>query len=120
MVVFCSPAVQALLRTYLLRDGERVVERPQFLYMRVALAIHGPDISAALETYEMLSRRMYTHASPTLVNAGTMAGYCASCFIVAPDASTPRNLLRATSTMDDLWMADGGIGTSLGSVPGRQ
>lgn len=60
----------------------KVVERPQHLLMRVALGIHGTDIDAAIETYDLMSKRYFTHATPTLFNAGTPTPQMSSCFLV--------------------------------------
>ena len=67
----CSRAVKVLERSYLLRSGGEIIERPQFMYMRIAVVIHGDDIPRVLETYELLSTGKYSHASPTMWNAGT-------------------------------------------------
>lgn len=64
---------KTLFRSYLLKINKRVVERPQHMLMRVAVGIHGRDIDAAVETYNLMSERWFTHASPTLFNAGK---YC--------------------------------------------
>jgi len=64
-------AWQTLERSYLLRMEGKVAERPQHLLMRVALGIHGPDLEAALHSYRLMSEGWFTHASPTLFNAGT-------------------------------------------------
>ena len=81
---------KTLERSYLLKMGERVVERPQNMWMRVALGIHGEDIDAALDTYEAMSTGKYTHASPTLFNAGTPIPQMASCFAADTMVETRR------------------------------
>jgi len=58
-------------RSYLLRINGKVVERPQHMLMRVAIGIHGEDIDSAIETYNLLSEKLFTHASPTMFNAAT-------------------------------------------------
>lgn len=63
---------KTLERSYLLKIHEKVVERPQHMLMRVAVAIHGEDIDKAIETYNFLSERYFTHASPTLFSACTV------------------------------------------------
>lgn len=63
--------LQTLERSYLLRIDNKVVERPQHMLMRVSVGIHGEDIDAAITTYNLLSERYFTHASPTLFNAAT-------------------------------------------------
>ena len=62
---------KTLERSYLLKIDGKVVERPQHMLMRVSIGIHGEDIDAAIETYNMLSEKLFTHASPTLFNAAT-------------------------------------------------
>lgn len=62
---------QTLERSYLLRINGKIVERPQHMLMRVAVGIHGDDIDAAIETYNLLSEKYFTHASPTLFSAAT-------------------------------------------------
>lgn len=75
---------KTLERAYLLRDTTRViVERPQHLWMRVALGLWGHDLAKAFETYDMISRKLYTHATPTLFNAGTKRPQLSSCFLLA-------------------------------------
>ncbi|RPD53766.1 ribonucleotide reductase large subunit R1ii [Lentinus tigrinus ALCF2SS1-7] len=117
---FSYGAIQTLRRSYLLRAGGRVVERPQFLYMRVALAIHKDNLELVLQTYDALSRHVFTFATPTLVNAGTLKPHFASCFLYVPDASGPKGLLGSAHDMDLCWLADGGIGLTLGEVPCRR
>ena len=62
---------KTLERSYLFSINKKIVERPQYMWMRVALGIHGGDICAAKETYELMSLKYFTHATPTLFNAGT-------------------------------------------------
>lgn len=64
-------SVQTLERSYLLRIDGKVVERPQQMLMRVAVGIHGEDVDAAIETYNLMSERVFTHASPTLFSSAT-------------------------------------------------
>ncbi|KAI0745888.1 ribonucleotide reductase [Earliella scabrosa] len=114
------PAVQTLVKSYLIHVDADRVERPQFMYMRTAIAIHGNDIPRVIDTYNALSRQLYTHATPTLFNAGTRSPYYASCFLTQPDVHSPRTVLRSVSDLDAFWMADGGVGISLGTVPCRR
>jgi len=72
---------KTLERSYLMKVGGKIVERPQHMWLRVALGIHGWDIKDAIETYDMMSRRKFTHATPTLFNAGTPRPQMASCFL---------------------------------------
>lgn len=71
-----------LEKNVLLKIREKTVERPQHMFMRVALAIHGENLEEAFKTYDYLSRHLYTHATTTLVNAGTVCGQLSSFFEV--------------------------------------
>jgi ribonucleotide reductase alpha subunit len=73
---------KTLERSYLMKVDGKVVERPQHLLMRVAVGIHGEDIPAAIETYNLLSEKWFTHATPTLFNAGTPKPQLSSCFLL--------------------------------------
>lgn len=73
---------KTLERSYLLKKEGKVVERPQQMLMRVAVGIHGEDIDAAIETYDLLSQKLFTHASPTLFNAATPRPQLSSCFLL--------------------------------------
>lgn len=73
---------KTLERSYLLKVKDRIVERPQHMIMRVALGIHGWDIKEAIETYELMSTRYFTHATPTLFNAGTPRAQMSSCYLL--------------------------------------
>lgn len=86
--------------------------------MRVAVALHGTDLVRVLETYKLLSERAYTHATPTLYNAGTTTQYLASCFLYQPPAEGTVSVMgRCVTDISALWTVDGGVGLSLGSVP---
>ena len=74
---------KTLEKSYLLRKNGKVVERPQYLLMRVAVGIHKENLEKVLETYRLLAEKYYTHASPTLFNAGTRKAQMSSCFLVA-------------------------------------
>ncbi len=73
---------KTLERSYLIKIKGKVIERPQHLFMRVALGIHGDDFKDALETYDYMSRQYFTHATPTLYNAGTNRPSLSSCFLL--------------------------------------
>ena len=108
-------------KSYLLRFDGAVVERPQFLYMRMAVALHGKDLVRVLDTYNLLSGHAYTHATPALYNAGTMNQCFASCFLYQPPVQgTLAVVNRCVADVSALWRADGGIGLSLGGVPARE
>lgn len=89
--------------------------------MRVAVALHGVDVARVLETYDLLSRRAYTHATPTLYNAGTFSQHLASCFLYQPPIqSTLAVMNKCVTDLSALWAVDGGVGMSLESVPARE
>ncbi len=109
-----------MAHTYLLRVDSRVVERPQYLYMRVAVMAHRDDLALVLATYDALSRHLFTPASPVLYNAGTRSRNHASCFLYAPVGPTLSAQLQSVPDLDALWLADGGIGLSLAEVPAKR
>lgn len=73
---------KTLEKSYLMKVNNKVVERPQHLWMRVSLGIHGADFKDALQTYDFMSKKFFTHATPTLFNAGTPRPQCSSCFLM--------------------------------------
>lgn len=73
---------KTLERSYLLKLDGKIVERPQHMLMRVAVGIHQDDIDAAIETYHLMSEKWFTHATPTLFNAGTPKPQLSSCFLL--------------------------------------
>jgi ribonucleoside-diphosphate reductase alpha chain len=75
---------KTLEKAYLLRVHGKIVERPQHMLMRVACGIHSGDLKAAIETYDLMSKRTFTHATPTLFNAGTPTPQMSSCFLLTP------------------------------------
>ena len=73
---------KTLERSYLLKLNGHIVERPQHMLMRVSIGIHMEDLEAAFETYELMSKRYFTHATPTLFNSGTPKPQMSSCFLL--------------------------------------
>lgn len=74
---------KTLERSYLMKLGGKIAERPQHMLMRVSVGIHGEDIDAAIETYNLLSQKYFTHASPTLFAAATPVPQLSSCFLLS-------------------------------------
>jgi len=72
---------KTLERSYLLKVGSKAIERPQHMFMRVALGIHSDDLKEALQTYDYMSKKYFTHATPTLFNSGTVTPQLSSCFL---------------------------------------
>ncbi|KAJ2484128.1 ribonucleotide-diphosphate reductase subunit rnr1, partial [Coemansia sp. RSA 2320] len=107
---------KTLERSYLLRINGRVVERPQHLLMRVSLGIHGNNIDAALETYDLMSRKFFTHASPTLFNAGTPRPQLSSCFLVAMHDDSIEGIYDTLKVCAQISKSAGGIGLHVSNI----
>jgi ribonucleoside-diphosphate reductase alpha chain len=73
---------KTLEKSYLLKINGKIVERPQHMYMRVAVGVHKNDIDSVIKTYHLMSERWFTHATPTLFNAGTPKPQMSSCFLL--------------------------------------
>ena len=81
--VFDYFGFKTLERAYLFRVGNRIVERPQHMWMRVSIAIHGDDLEKVKSTYDLMSTKVFTHATPTLFNSGKTLQQLSSCYLVA-------------------------------------
>jgi ribonucleoside-diphosphate reductase alpha subunit len=107
---------KTLERAYLLRDTNRVViERPQHLWMRVALGLWGHDLPKAFETYDMISRKLYTHATPTLFNAATKRPQLSSCFLLGMEDSIV-GIYKALTDCALISQYGGGIGVHISDI----
>ena len=107
---------KTLERSYLLRVNGRVVERPQHMLMRVAVGIHKGDIERAVETYHLLSQRWFTHASPTLFNAGTPRPQLSSCFLVAMKSDSIEGIYDTLKECAAISKSAGGIGLHMHNI----
>ncbi len=107
---------KTLERSYLLKLDGRVAERPQHLLMRVAVGIHGADLPAVLETYELLSERWFTHATPTLFNASTPKPQMSSCFLVGMKNDSIDGIYDTLKTCAKISQSAGGIGLSIHNI----
>lgn len=105
--------IRTLERSYLLKIRGRVVERPQHMLMRVAVGIHGEDIDAAIETYRMLSERLFTHASPTLFAAATPRPQLSSCFLLSMQDDSIEGIFDTLSQCAKISKSAGGIGLNV-------
>ena len=106
---------KTLERSYLMKVDGKIVERPQHMWMRVALGIHGSDIKDAIETYDLMSQRYFTHATPTLFNAGTPRPQMASCYLFqAADSIT--GIFKAVSDSAQISKYAGGIGIHIHDI----
>lgn len=104
---------KTLERSYLLKMGKQVVERPQHLLMRVAVGIHGDDIEKAIETYNLMSQKYFTHASPTLFNAGTPNPQLASCFLIDMKEDSIEGIYDTLKTCAMISKTAGGVGLNV-------
>jgi ribonucleoside-diphosphate reductase alpha subunit len=107
---------KTLERSYLLRMNGKVVERPQHLFMRVAVGIHGNDIEAAIETYNLMSERWFIHATPTLFNAGTPKPQLSSCFLLSMTDDSIAGIFETLSRCALISQSAGGIGLSIHNI----
>lgn len=107
---------KTLEKSYLLRMHGKVVERPQHMLMRVAVGIHKNDIDAAIETYDLMSDKWFTHATPTLYNAGTPKAQLSSCFLLTMKDDSIRGIYDTLRNCAEISQAAGGIGLSIHNI----
>ncbi|KAB1210349.1 Ribonucleoside-diphosphate reductase large subunit [Morella rubra] len=107
---------KTLERSYLLKVQGKVVERPQHMLMRVAVGIHNDDIDSAIKTYHMMSQRWFTHASPTLFNAGTPRPQLSSCFLVCMKDDSIEGIYDTLKECAVISKSAGGIGVSIHNI----
>ncbi len=107
---------KTLEKSYLLRLNGKVVERPQHMYMRVAVGIHKHDIKSVLETYNFMSERWYTHATPTLFNAGTPKPQMSSCFLLTMKDDSIDGIYDTLKQTAKISQSAGGIGLAIHNV----
>jgi len=107
---------KTLERSYLLRTNGKIVERPQQMLMRVSLGIHKEDIEAALETYDLMSKKYFTHATPTLFNSGTPKPQMSSCFLLTMSDDSIDGIYDTLKQCAKISQSAGGIGLSVHNV----
>jgi len=107
---------KTLEKSYLLRIGGKVVERPQHMYMRVAVGIHKEDIESVIITYNMMSERWFTHATPTLFNAGTPKAQMSSCFLLTMKDDSIDGIYDTLKQTAKISQSAGGIGLAIHNV----
>ena len=106
---------------YLLRQGNYVIERPQFLYMRVAVAMHGTNLDRVLESYELMSTGCYTPSTPVLYSAGTHSNLLTSSFLYQPPPGDTMSILgECIRGFERFWRTDGGLGLTLNAIPAQR
>lgn len=107
---------KTLERSYLLRINGKVAERPQHMIMRVAVGIHGSNIEKAIETYNFMSLKYFTHASPTLYNSGTPKPQMSSCFLINMKDDSIDGIYDTLKTCALISKSAGGIGLSIHNI----
>ena len=107
---------KTLERSYLLRMNGKVVERPQQMLMRVAVGIHGENIEAAIETYNLMSEKWFIHATPTLFNAGTPKPQMSSCFLLSMTEDSIDGIFETLKRCALISQSAGGIGLSIHNI----
>ena len=107
---------KTLERAYLMRIHKAIVERPQDMWMRVSIGIHGDDIESVLETYHLLSQKYFIHATPTLFNAGTNRPQLSSCYLLAMEKDSIKGIYNTLGDCAAISKWAGGIGLHLHNV----
>ena len=107
---------KTLERSYLLRINGAIAERPQHMIMRVSLGIHKDDIEAAVETYDLMSKRYFTHATPTLFNSGTPKPQMSSCFLLTMKDDSIDGIYDTLKQCAKISQSAGGIGLAIHNV----
>ena len=107
---------KTLERSYLLKLNGQIVERPQHMLMRVSIGIHMNDLESAFETYELMSKRFFTHATPTLFNSGTPKPQMSSCFLLAMKDDSIDGIYDTLKQTAKISQSAGGIGLSIHNV----
>ena len=107
---------KTLEKSYLLKLNNRIVERPQHMLMRVAVGIHGDAIERVIETYELLSERWFTHATPTLFNAGTPKPQLSSCFLLTMKEDSIEGIYDTLKQCAKISQSAGGIGLAIHNI----
>jgi ribonucleoside-diphosphate reductase alpha subunit len=108
--------IKTLEKSYLQRVDGRLVETPQYMFMRVAIGIHGKDIPAVIETYDKMSQGLFIHATPTLFNAGTPRPQMSSCFLIANKGDSIDGIYGTLTECAQISKWAGGIGMHIHDI----
>ncbi|WP_010182558.1 ribonucleoside-diphosphate reductase subunit alpha [Aquimarina agarilytica] len=107
---------KTLERSYLLKLNGKIAERPQHMLMRVSIGIHIDDLDAAIETYELMSKKFFTHATPTLFNSGTPKPQMSSCFLLTMQDDSIDGIYDTLKQTAKISQSAGGIGLSIHNI----
>ena len=107
---------KTLERAYLMKIGKKIIERPQHMWLRVAIGIHGSDLDRIKETYDLLSQKYFTHATPTLFNAGTNHPQLSSCYLLAMEDDSVDGIYNTLKDCAKISKWAGGIGLHVHNI----
>lgn len=107
---------KTLERAYLMRVNKKIVECPQHMWMRVSIGIHGNDLASVKETYDLMSQKYFTHATPTLYNAGTPRPQLSSCYLIAMEDDSIDGIYNTLHECASISKWAGGIGCHLHNI----
>jgi len=107
---------KTLDRAYLIKINGKIVERPQHMWLRVAIGIHGQNLERIKETYEFMSQKYFTHATPTLFNAGTLYPQLSSCFLLAMESDSMEGIYNTLTDCALISKWAGGIGLHIHNI----
>ena len=107
---------KTLERSYLLKLNGKVAERPQHMLMRVSIGIHMDDLDSAIETYNLMSKKYFTHATPTLFNSGTPKPQMSSCFLLTTKSDSIDGIYDTLKQTAKISQSAGGIGLSIHDI----
>ncbi|MEJ7611054.1 MAG: ribonucleoside-diphosphate reductase subunit alpha [Ferruginibacter sp.] len=107
---------KTLEKSYLLKVNGKITERPQHLFMRVALGIHKTDVAAAIETYNLMSEKWFIHATPTLFNSGTPKPQMSSCFLLSMKEDSISGIYDTLKDCAMISQSAGGIGLNIHNI----
>ena len=107
---------KTLERSYLMRTNGRTVERPQYMWLRVSVGIHGSDLCKVRTTYDLMSQKYFTHATPTLFNAGTLKPQLSSCYLIAMESDSIDGIFNTLKECANISKHAGGIGVHVHNI----
>jgi ribonucleoside-diphosphate reductase alpha chain len=107
---------KTLERSYLMRTNGKTVERPQYMWLRVSVGIHGSDIDKVVATYNLMSQKYFTHATPTLFNAGTLKPQLSSCYLIAMESDSIDGIFNTLKECANISKHAGGIGVHVHNI----
>ena len=107
---------KTLERSYLMRTNGRTVERPQYMWLRVSVGIHGSDLDKVRTTYDLMSQKYFTHATPTLFNAGTPRPQLSSCYLIAMESDSIDGIFNTLKECANISKHAGGIGVHVHNI----